>query len=180
VVALNTIAVGSKDSRGEYDLEKIKSSSKKRSVRRVGEIDGYPVYRGCDETGDDWSWYVLDPVGDWCHVRVTGSFAYGNRILKVSSLYASRGGRVRAHRLYRYLLESGQVDGLAGVSHSPGALRVWKRLAALPGVFVYGWHPDGPVPINRVAIGVSHSKKTNKISATVLVASVRAKNRHAD
>jgi hypothetical protein len=170
MVTLNSIGKTSAKSVTEMALDEVLSGAVKGSIVKVGKIGRFVVYRF--KTGKlEYEWHAVDTRSKVSQVYVTGDFDARRNILTVSGLYKVKRGQVRAHELYYFLLKNRQVNGLAGKSHSRGAIKVWRRLASMKGVFVYGWHKDEPVWIGprTIGIGKTHSVDDKKIEETLMI-----------
>jgi len=170
MVALNSIRKSSAKSVSQMDTIEILDGAVKRSLRKVGKIGRFVIWR-FRKGPNEWEWHAVDEKTQVSQVYVNGFFDDAGDILNISELYKVKGGAVRAHDLYYFLLKTRQVKGLAGKSHSAGAVRVWQRLVKMKGVFVYGWHSKEPVWIDPRSVGgrKTHSRENKKIEDTIMI-----------
>lgn len=82
-------------------------------------------------------------------IQVVATFNIHGHSYEAISLTAVKHSTFKAHQLYSAFIKSGAI--LTSEFQSPGGIKVWKKLARLAGISVFGWDDhDRPVNLGRV------------------------------
>lgn len=146
-------------------------------VVELGKFKGKNVFKTSYGRSDA-AYHLEDPETNKISHSVNGT--QRNGVLTVGGAASTGKSDIKMHDFYHYLIKN-HVKALVGTNHSPGAKKVWQRLAKKRGVDLHGWHKNKEVNLDSQDEMETHGNSNSsdpserQVAATKLVASVKGR-----
>lgn len=107
----------------------------------IAPIGKFPVYTNKDQT----TFLVLGPR--WGVYNLLRFSEYGKFGLEVD-YSAANGKGPKQYKLYQHVMKYTGKSIVSGYCHSIGSVKVWKKLARIKSINIFGWYNSQPVNID--------------------------------
>lgn len=168
------------------DARDVRSAAKNNygKDKYLGKFRGQYVRRTSFGQGDA-AYHLQDPKTKKITHSVNGSERNG--VLTVGGASSTGDSDIKMHDFYHHLIKK-HLKALVGTDHSPGAKKVWQKLAKKRNVSMHGWVDGKPVNLDPQDEDETHAPRKpdgydertpeeKKIAKTKLVASIVRKKK---
>lgn len=106
--------------------------------RKVGNIDGYDIWMNKED--DEIYWLVADPEGEGFLGYVLFIYNRGDKFYRSNVFFdPSIQGKGLAVKMYAAAIRQSDITIVSDKTQTEGSKALWKKLAKMPGINVYGW-----------------------------------------
>ena len=108
---------------------------------------GYELWR--IRQGLSTGYSVFDPCARKVELYLSGTrFVDNERSFKIYGIYARPNNRVKAIKLYEFLIKKLNLVLISDKTQSPGGQRIWRQLRRKSSISVYGWNFKTQQPVD--------------------------------